>query len=208
MDLRGLGPNRTLVLVDGKRLGQGSPQTTIASPAPDIDQIPAFLVERVDVLTGGASSVYGADAVAGVVNFIMKKNFQGLQIDGQLGEDWHHNGLGVMDTYLREAGYTPLTGTTKDGRNRTFNLIGGTNFDDDKGNVTVYLSYLQQDPIAGAQSRYRPVPAHGTVRFRGKCGRKCVLRLEQLEPLHALERTQCSHPIRCIREQLCPVGHR
>ena len=150
VDLRGLGPNRTLVLVDGVRLGQGSPQTTIASPAPDIDQIPSFLVERIDVLTGGASSVYGADAVAGVVNFIMKKNFQGLQIDGQWGEDIHHNGLGVMDTYLTEAGYTPLTGTSKDGRNRTFNLIGGTNFDDDKGNFTVYLSYLQQDPVAGA----------------------------------------------------------
>jgi iron complex outermembrane receptor protein len=149
-DLRGLGPNRTLVLVDGRRLGQGSPQTTIASPAPDIDQIPSFLVERIDVLTGGASSVYGADAVAGVVNFIMKKNFEGLQIDGQWGEDIHHNGLGTMDTYLRDAGYTPLTGTIKDGRNRTFNLIGGTNIDDGKGNITVYFSYLQQDPVPSA----------------------------------------------------------
>src|SRR5882724_7211866 len=71
-DLRGLGPNRTLVLVDGRRLGQGSPYTFIQSPAPDLDQIPAGLVDRIEVVTGGASSVYGSDAVGGVVNFILK----------------------------------------------------------------------------------------------------------------------------------------
>jgi outer membrane cobalamin receptor len=71
LDLRGLGSNRTLVLVNGRRLQPGG----INSQAPDINQIPAALVERVDVLTGGASSTYGADAVAGVVNFIMKKRF-------------------------------------------------------------------------------------------------------------------------------------
>jgi outer membrane cobalamin receptor len=70
-DLRGLGPNRTLVLVDGRRLGQGSPYTFIQQPAPDLDQIPAGLVERVEVVTGGASAAYGSDAIAGVVNFIM-----------------------------------------------------------------------------------------------------------------------------------------
>src|SRR6185369_4926175 len=57
-DLRGLGPNRTLVLVDGRRLGQGSPYTFIQAPAPDLDQIPTFMVERVEVVTGGASSTY------------------------------------------------------------------------------------------------------------------------------------------------------
>src|SRR5258708_18595967 len=61
-DLRGLGPNRTLVLVDGRRLGQGSPYTFIQSPAPDLDQIPSDLVERVEVFTGGASAAYGAGA--------------------------------------------------------------------------------------------------------------------------------------------------
>ncbi len=84
-DLRGLGPNRTLVLIDGRRLGQGSPYTAIASPAPDLDQIPIYLVNRIEVLTGGASSVYGSDAVAGVVSFILKKNFQGLRFDSQFG---------------------------------------------------------------------------------------------------------------------------
>src|SRR6202140_4911774 len=91
-DLRGLGPNRTLVLVDGRRLGQGSPNTAIASPAPDLDQIPAGLVERVEVVTGGASAAYGSGAIAGVVNFILKKNFQGFQVDGEYGGYLHDNG--------------------------------------------------------------------------------------------------------------------
>src|SRR5580704_6667818 len=90
-DLRGLGPARTLVLIDGRRLGVGSPNTAITQPAPDLDQIPAGLVERVEVVTGGASAAYGSDAIAGVVNFIMKKNFEGFQLDGQVGENLHEN---------------------------------------------------------------------------------------------------------------------
>ena len=72
-DLRGLGPGRTLVLIDGRRLGAGSPNTAIAQPAPDLDQIPVGLVDRVEVVTGGASAAYGSDAIAGVVNFILKR---------------------------------------------------------------------------------------------------------------------------------------
>src|ERR1044071_7690032 len=74
-DLRGLGPNRTLVLVNGRRVGNGSPNTAISSPAPDLDQIPARLIERVEVVTGGASAVYGSDAEAGGADFITKTNF-------------------------------------------------------------------------------------------------------------------------------------
>jgi len=146
-DLRGLGPNRTLVLVDGRRLGNGSPNTAIASPAPDLDQIPVQLVERIDVVTGGASSVYGSDAIAGVVNFIMKRNFEGIQFDGQIGEDIHHNHNSGIQGLARDFGVDPPTGTVKDGRNRNFNLIMGTNFADGKGNVTAYFGYLQSDPV-------------------------------------------------------------
>jgi outer membrane receptor protein involved in Fe transport len=149
-DLRGLGPNRTLVLIDGRRLGQGSPYTSIASPAPDLDQIPTFLIERIDVLTGGASSVYGSDAIAGVVNFVLKKNFQGLQFDAQLGEDWHHQHDSYMQGLVTQSGYTPLTGSTQDGRNRTFNVIAGTNFADGRGNLTGYFTFLHADPVASA----------------------------------------------------------
>lgn len=153
-DLRGLGPNRTLVLVDGRRLGQGSPQTTIASPAPDLDQIPSFMVERVEVLTGGASSVYGSDAIAGVVNFIMKKNFQGIQVDGQYGLNMHDNRNSWMNPRLTASGYPPLSGSITDGNNQTFSAIMGTNFADNKGNVTAYLSYLHMSPVASARRDY------------------------------------------------------
>ena len=66
MNLRGLGPQRTLVLIDGRRLGVGDPNSGNPNPAPDINQIPAALIERVDIVTGGASAVYGSDAIAGV----------------------------------------------------------------------------------------------------------------------------------------------
>ncbi|RZJ32333.1 MAG: TonB-dependent receptor, partial [Brevundimonas sp.] len=81
VSLRNLGSSRTLVLIDGRRMGYGSPNDDAA----DLNQIPEQLVERVEVMTGGASAVYGSDAIAGVVNFIMKKDFEGIQIDAQYG---------------------------------------------------------------------------------------------------------------------------
>jgi iron complex outermembrane receptor protein len=153
-DLRGLGPNRTLVLVDGRRLGVGSPNTAIAQPAPDLDQIPAGLVERVEVVTGGASAAYGSDAIAGVVNFIMKRDFEGFQLDGQVGENWHDNNDTFMQNQVRQFGYNPPTGTARDGRNKTFDMIAGTNFADGKGNITAYLSYRHADPVMSSQRDY------------------------------------------------------
>ena len=149
-DLRGLGPNRTLVLIDGRRLGQGSPNTKIASPAPDLDQIPIQLVERVDVVTGGASSVYGADAIAGVVNFIMKKNFEGVQFDVQMGENWHSQHNDIAQAYQEAKGYPVNKTTAYDGRNQSWSFIAGTNFADNKGNITGYMGYQNQDPVASA----------------------------------------------------------
>ena len=153
-DLRGLGPGRTLVLIDGRRLGVGSPNTAITQPAPDLDQIPAGLVDRVEVVTGGASAAYGSDAIAGVVNFIMKRDFEGFQVDGQVGENWHDNGDTFMQGLVRQFGYTPPTGTARDGRNRTFDMLMGTNFADGMGNVTAFLSYRRADPIQSNQRDY------------------------------------------------------
>ncbi|HVO45842.1 MAG TPA: TonB-dependent receptor [Steroidobacteraceae bacterium] len=150
-DLRGLGPNRTLVLVDGRRLGQGSPYTAIQSPAPDLDQIPAGLVDRVEVVTGGASAAYGSDAIAGVINFIMKKNFQGLQLDGQWNTNWHDNHNTFMQGLDSAFGQPPATGNSLDGHQRSFDLIMGTNFADNRGNITAYLSYRHADPVASSQ---------------------------------------------------------
>src|SRR6266478_3172251 len=150
-DLRGLGPNRTLVLVDGRRLGQGSPNTAIQSPAPDLDQIPAGLVDRVEVVTGGASAAYGSDAIAGVVNFIMKKNFEGVQIDAQYNENQHNNGNTYLQGLVRDFHGAPATGSTTDGRQRNFDVLMGTNFDEGKGNITGFLSYRHADPVASSQ---------------------------------------------------------
>src|SRR5882724_3389233 len=78
VDLRGLQAQRTLVLINGRRLGPGSADGRNYA---DINQVPAALIERIEVLTGGASSVYGADAVGGVVNFILNTKFEGVKLD-------------------------------------------------------------------------------------------------------------------------------
>ena len=103
-DLRGLGPNRTLVLVNGRRLGTGSPYTIIQSPAPDLDQIPPRLIERLEVVTGGASAVYGADAVAGVVNFITKKDYEGIEFEASSGFNWHNNDSALPQSLATRCG--------------------------------------------------------------------------------------------------------
>ncbi|HEY2676224.1 MAG TPA: TonB-dependent receptor [Steroidobacteraceae bacterium] len=153
-DLRGLGPGRTLVLVDGRRLGVGSPNTAIAQPAPDLDQIPAGLVDRVEVVTGGASAAYGSDAIAGVINFIMKRNFEGFQVDGHFSEYWHDNDDTFMQNLVRKSGYTPPAGMIHDGDNRAFDMLMGSNFADGRGNVTAYLSYRHADPLESSQRDY------------------------------------------------------
>ncbi len=79
IDLRGLGSNRNLVLLDGRR-GMGS----TAGAVVDVNTIPSALIERVEVISGGAAATYGADAVSGVVNFIMKKSFDGIGLRQQL----------------------------------------------------------------------------------------------------------------------------
>ena len=87
LDLRGLGPNRTLILVDGERVPASSTTGVV-----DIGTIPAGLIERVDVVTGGASAVYGSDAMAGVVNFILKDNYEGMEVTVQYGISDHGDG--------------------------------------------------------------------------------------------------------------------
>src|SRR4051794_24503203 len=112
VNLRGLGPTRTLVLVNGRRLMPGDP----AFPVADINFIPSALIKRVDVLTGGASSVYGADAVAGVVNFIMDTNFRGLRFDAQASTFMHNNRAGsdIIQPNL-DLGYRPPHGLSTNG---------------------------------------------------------------------------------------------
>jgi outer membrane receptor protein involved in Fe transport len=150
-DLRGLGPNRTLVLVNGRRLGSGSPYTIIQSPAPDLDQIPSRLIERVDVVTGGASAVYGSDAVAGVVNFVTRKDFEGIEFDVQSGFNWHDNDDGFAQRLAAEAGFDAPSGSRTDGHTSSYSLIAGANSADGRGNFTVFLGYQQQDGVKSDQ---------------------------------------------------------
>jgi iron complex outermembrane recepter protein len=109
--LRGLGSNRNLVLADGQRL-----QPVNGALVVDLNSIPSAIIDHVEVITGGASAVYGADAVSGVVNFILKKNYQGMDVDAQWG--------------TTQAG---------DGQEFKVSAIMGTNFADDRGNVTFAL---------------------------------------------------------------------
>ena len=145
-DLRGLGPQRTLVLVNGRRLGLGDPNTGDPNPAPDLDQIPVALIDHVEVLTGGASSTYGSDAIGGVVNFIMKKDFEGLQIDGQYGIDQHTQHNSYAQGLIAAAGYNEPHDEW-DGQNTDFSVIFGANAPDGKGNVTGYFEFRNADPV-------------------------------------------------------------
>jgi iron complex outermembrane receptor protein len=148
VDLRGLGPQRTLVLVNGRRLGPGDANTGNPNPGADVNQIPVQLIERVEVVTGGASATYGSDAIGGVVNFIMKKDFQGLEFDSQYGLDYHSNHSSAMQSLLAAQGFPVPSGSVTDGRNRAFTLVMGSNTADAKGNVTAYFNYRSADPVS------------------------------------------------------------
>lgn len=121
LNLRNLGGNRTLVLVNGRRHVGGSGSST----AVDINTIPVDLIERVDVLTSGTSSIYGADAVTGVVNFIMKDDFEGLSVRAQ-------------------GGLTPDHG---DAENYFASIAAGTNFADGRGNIVAAFEYSNESGI-------------------------------------------------------------
>jgi len=153
VNLRGLGVERTLVLINGRRLMPGDPSPGSASAAPDLNNIPAALVERVDVLTGGASSTYGADAVAGVVNFVMNDHFEGFKIDANASIYDHkqHNPIGpVFENQAPpiNSGIAPPS-TVNDGATRDVTLIWGRNLADGAGNFTAYAGWRKLDAVLG-----------------------------------------------------------
>jgi len=112
-NLRGLGPQRTLVLLDGRRLQPSDPLGPV-----DLNTIPTMLLESVEVITGGASAVYGSDAIAGVVNFKLKRDFEGLMVSAQHGQTW----AGEGDT-------------------QDIGVLFGANLSDGRGNAVVGLNY-------------------------------------------------------------------
>ena len=124
IDLRNLGLARTLVLVDGQRHVAGD----LTTNAVDINSIPPALVDRVEVVTGGASAIYGSDAVSGVVNIILKKKFEGFQADAQYGEN--------------DGGY---------GAKRSASITAGKSFLDDRLNIAVTGYYSKEDAVEANQ---------------------------------------------------------
>lgn len=134
IDLRGLGSNRTLVLLDGRRVTPSNADGTV-----DINTIPAALIDNIEIVTGGQSAAYGSDAVAGVVNFKLKKNFQGLVIDSQYG--------------ITERG---------DGQEESVSATLGGNFNEDRGNAVISLSYTNRDAIFNGARDFSAVSGAST----------------------------------------------
>ncbi len=130
VDLRSLGAVRTLVLVDGRRYIPGD-----ITGLTDLAMIPDLLIDRVEIITGGASAVYGSDAIAGAVNFVLKRNFDGLQAQYQYGET-----------------------TRGDGATHKADLVMGLNSPDGRGNVTGYFSYTRRDAVLMGNRRFSANP--------------------------------------------------
>ena len=146
VNLRNLGSDRTLVLVNGKRLPAGSVQDS----APDLNEIPAALIKRVEVLTGGAGAVYGAGAVAGVVNFILRDNFEGVEVQANLSGYNHQQGNGVAKA-VSDRNF-PLPGDAKfDGKTKDASVLIGGNFADNRGNATLFFNYKETTAVLQSQ---------------------------------------------------------
>ncbi|QAY79626.1 hypothetical protein ETR14_00160 [Sphingosinicella sp. BN140058] len=137
--LRSLGYERTLTLIDGLRVGLAN---TI-----DVGIIPNALVERIDVLTGGASAVYGSDAVSGVVNFILKKNFEGIRLDANYSFYNHDNRENAVTEAAARAGFASPSGMTNDGRRVELSLAAGTNLFDGRVNISGFVNYRESDLV-------------------------------------------------------------
>jgi iron complex outermembrane recepter protein len=139
LDLRNLGENRTLVLVNGRRHVAGIPNTA----AVDTNSIPQDLIDKIDVLTGGASAIYGADGVSGVVNFITKRNFDGLTARAQAGL----SSRGDAASYL-------------------LSVVAGKNFADDRGNIAVAYEFNRQNRLSSFDRDFSGDPQKNFALFR------------------------------------------
>jgi iron complex outermembrane recepter protein len=167
VNLRGLGPNRTLVLVNGRRLGPGQGTGTNVS---DINEVPAALIERVDILTGGASSVYGADAVAGVVNFVLNTHFEGVKIDSSYSYFQHDNNNSTAQAALTAFDAQQPDHSVNTGFGKNVSILMGSNFADNKGNATFYLTYDKTAAVLEAKYDYAACVLDSTKAGSLACG--------------------------------------
>jgi outer membrane receptor protein involved in Fe transport len=136
-DLRGIGRNRSLVLMDGRRLMPSTPDGSI-----DLNTIPMAMIDSAEVITGGASTAYGSDAIAGVANFKLRQNFSGVEINAERGGS-----------------------TQGDAGTDQYSILAGGKFDNDKGHAVVDFEYADRDAVAGSQRAFFTQPS---VRFLGR----------------------------------------
>ena len=148
IDLRHLGTVRTLVLVNGRRLAMGDQNGS------DINAIPAPLVKRVDVLTGGASTVYGSDAVAGVVNFVLDTDFTGVRGGVQYSIYQHDNNNQLAQELNEVVGFDYPSGSTWDGGAINAYIAAGGRFADGRGHGSVYIDYRKIDELVKSSRDY------------------------------------------------------
>jgi outer membrane receptor protein involved in Fe transport len=135
--LRNLDSVRTLGLLNGRRMASGDAYATSA----DLNFIPAALVSRVDVLTGGASSAYGADAVAGVVNFVLDTEFEGFRGEVMWNGFQHDNDNDLAQSINAARGYTAPSGSSWDQGGYNFNFAVGGKFGESKGHASAFIDY-------------------------------------------------------------------
>lgn len=144
LDLRGMGSQRTLVLINGRRAQAGGIYTQSA----DVNQIPASLIQRVEVLTGGGSSTYGADAVAGVVNFVMDDKFEGFAVDVGATAYQHDNDNDYIQGLMDDKDFDYPSGSSGlDGSSFDFSATLGGSFDGGKGHAVGYITYNRQNEL-------------------------------------------------------------
>ncbi|MFB9068731.1 TonB-dependent receptor domain-containing protein [Pseudofulvimonas gallinarii] len=149
VSLRSLGPERTLTLVNGRRLPASRNELA------DTSIVPPALISRVDILTGGASAIYGADAVAGVVNFILDDKFEGISVTYGYSAYQHNNDNKEMQRLNEEAGYEAPTGDSGfDGISRSADLIVGGSFGGDRGHAVGWITWRENDALYHGQRDY------------------------------------------------------
>ena len=164
VNVRNLGCPRTLVLINGQRLAPG---TTGGGNCADLNSIPTLLLERVEVLTGGASSVYGSDAVAGVVNFILDDDFEGFRASYMHSRYQHTNDNNEFRDLVRSYDYQVADGDVTTGETDKFALAFGGGVLDGRGHVTGFIEKTDTSPIL--QGDY-DISACALTRGKSACG--------------------------------------
>lgn len=138
-NLRGLGANRTLTLVNGRRFIPANGSGNV-----DLATIPNALVKRVELITGGASAVYGSDAIAGAVNFILRDDFEGAELSYQYGET-----------------------SEGDGASRNYEAMFGANLAEGRGNVTLFASYAEREAVMMENRAFSAIPLNANLGLSG-----------------------------------------